>query len=120
MLVRRPLELVLFALVVACGCGSSEAEDLGRGSASLDVTTPARELGIDDLIFQRVDSRPFVVCPPDSPFVCRAMNATGWTCSELACAPSCERIGCPGDFLCVDCGAGAECMPPHRACASHD
>ena len=106
------LELT-FPFAIACGDPVREG-DLGRSSAPLDVTVPARELGLDDAVFRRVDSYSFpeLACPPDAPFVCRAENATGWACSELSCAPSCERIGCPGNWECLDLGAGPQCEPP--------
>lgn len=115
---RSAAPLALFLLVAACGDASDEprAEQLGRTSATLEVTTPASELGIDDLVFRRVDSQPLLTCPPDAPFVCRSENAAGWTCSELACAPSCEKIGCPGAYVCIDCGGGAECAPADHDC----
>lgn len=104
------LELLsLFA--IACGDPVDDG-DLGRSSAPLAITVPAAELGLDDAIFRRVDSRLVLACPPDAPFVCRAENATGWACSELACAPSCEKIGCPGNWECRDLGAGPQCEPP--------
>lgn len=105
---RRMLELTI---VMSIACGGTAGEDVGTASAALDVTRPARDIGIDDAIFRRVDSDsvPVLVCPPDSPFVCRAENAAGWTCSELSCVPTCERIGCPGGLECVDRGWGAEC-----------
>lgn len=104
------LEL-LVPMAIACGAPAEDG-DLGRTSAALDVTVPATELGIDDTVFRRVDSRVLLVCPPDAPFVCRAESAVGWACSELACAPSCEKIGCPGNWECVDLGAGPQCEPP--------
>ena len=102
------LELMV---VLSLACGDPVGEDVGTASAALDVTTPARDIGIDDAVFRRMDSntQPMLVCPPDSPFVCRAENAAGWTCSELACTPSCERIGCPRGLECIDRGYGAEC-----------
>lgn len=104
------LEL-LVPLTIACGASATD-DDVGRTSAPLDVTVPAVELGIDDAVFRRVDSHPLLVCPPGTPFVCRSENEIGWACSELACAPSCEKIGCPGNWECVDLGAGPQCEPP--------
>lgn len=104
------LEL-LVPLAIACGDPARE-EELGRTSAPLGVTVPATELGIDDAVFRRVDSSPVLVCPPDAPFVCRAENAHGWACSEISCAPSCEKIGCPGNWQCIDLGSGSQCEPP--------
>jgi hypothetical protein len=82
---RRMLEL-LFPFAIACGDPVREG-DLGRSSAPLDVTVPADDLGLDDAIFRRVDSYPVLTCPIDAPFVCRAENGIGWTCSDLACPP---------------------------------
>lgn len=104
------LEL-LSLLAIACGDPVDEGE-LGRASAPLDITVPAAELGIDDAIFRRVDSHPVLACPPDAPFICRSENELGWACSELACAPSCEKIGCPGNWECKDLGDGPQCEPP--------
>jgi hypothetical protein len=98
------LEL-LVSFAIACGDPVRE-DELGRTSAPLDVTVPAEEIGLDDAIFRRVDSHPFLACPPDAPFICRAETALGWACSELSCAPSCEKIGCPGNWECVDLGDG--------------
>jgi hypothetical protein len=107
---RRMLEL-LVSFAVACGAPAGD-EEIARTSSPLDVTVPATELGLDDAVFRRVDSHLVLVCPPDSPFVCRSENTLGWACSELACAPSCEKIGCPGNWVCVDLGAGVQCEPP--------
>lgn len=108
------LELLL-PLALACGA-PDRVDELGRPASStaaaLDVTVPAAELGIDDAVFRRVDSHPVLSCPPDAPFICRSENELGWTCSELACAPSCEKIGCPGNWQCIDLGAGPQCEPP--------
>lgn len=57
-----------------------------------------------------------VACPDGAPFVCPAPSARGWECRERACPPSCERVGCPSMFRCIDCGTGAECMPRDHAC----
>lgn len=87
MSVRRMLELML-PLAIACGDPVRE-DNLGESTTALDVTVPATELGIDDAVFQRVDSLsyPVLACPPDAPFVCRAESPLGWSCSNLACPP---------------------------------
>jgi hypothetical protein len=107
---RRMLELLL-PVAIACGAPAPD-DDLGRTSSPLDVTVPATDLGLDDVVFRRLDSHPQLVCPPDAPFICRAENAIGWECSEISCAPSCEKIGCPGNWQCVDLGSGPQCEPP--------
>lgn len=114
------VELVLIFLS-PIACGEAPDADVGRTASTataldVDVTTPASDIGIDDAIFRRVDTQPLIVCPPDTPFMCRSQNAAGWSCSEVACAPSCEKIGCPGGWQCLDCGAGPECAPPDHSC----
>ena len=76
------------SLAIACGDPVRE-DNLGQASAPLDVTVPAQEIGIDDAIFQRVDSNsyPVLACPPEAPFICRTEGPFGWTCSDLACPP---------------------------------
>ena len=86
------LEL-LVPLAIACGDPVRE-DNLGETSAPLDVTVPAQDVGIDDAIFQRVDSDsyPVLACPPEAPFICRTESAFGWTCSNLACPPPEETL----------------------------
>jgi hypothetical protein len=110
MAARRMLEL-LFLSAIACGDPARE-DDVGRTASPLDVTVPASELGLEDAIFQKAESDPLLLCPPHAPFICRAENDTGWACSEISCAPSCEKIGCPGNWECVDLGSGPQCEPP--------
>lgn len=55
-------------------------------------------------------------CPPDAPFLCAGEGDAAYDCRDRPCAPSCARAGCPGAFLCLDCGAGFGCVPRDRGC----
>lgn len=121
------------ALVLLAACGPGRASDRSgaiggdvverpdeRPSAPGDATpvtppsTAARDVRADDVDAPAGPSAP--ACPPDAPYVCPADNARGYACSAIACAPSCERIGCPSGFACLDCGGGAECVPARHTC----